>query len=65
MDYSLLATNRRGLAFVTVFEGLHKSRSAGCAGRQWPIARALGDERYAGLARTTYEIWARGALHFG
>ena len=64
MDYSLIATDRRGEAFITVFEGLHKSHSHGCAGRQWPIAMALGDKRYRGLARTTYEIWAEHALGF-
>jgi hypothetical protein len=65
MDFSLIATDRRGEAFVTIFEGLHKARSGSCAGRQWVIATALGDERFAGLARTTYEIWARQAFQFG
>ena len=62
MDYSLLATNRRGEAFVTPFEGLHKGRSLACAGRQWVLATAFGDERFRGLSSTVYEIWARGIL---
>lgn len=65
MDYSLLATNRHGEAFVTVFEGLHKAGSRQCVGRQWVICTALGDARYRALARTTYELWAQGALGFG
>jgi len=62
MDYSRFATNRRGEAFVTTFEGLHKARTLGCAGRQWPIAAALGEARFRPLARATYELWARTAL---
>lgn len=58
MDYSLLATNRRGEAFVTTFEGLHKAKTNQCTSRQWFLAMNLGDERFAGLARTTYGIWA-------
>ncbi|MCD6394369.1 MAG: hypothetical protein J7M40_12775 [Planctomycetes bacterium] len=65
MDYSLVATNRHGEAFVTIFEGLHKSRSRQCAGRQWPIACALGDAKYIGLARTTYELWVEETLGNG
>jgi len=63
-DFSLVATNRRGEAFITPFEGLRKSHSLSCAGRQWPMARALGDERFQGLARTTYELWVKHALDF-
>lgn len=62
MDYSLLASNRRGEAFVTTFEGLHKAHSLACAGRQWVMAAVLGDERFAGLARSTYEIYADGII---
>ena len=63
-DFSLVATNRRGEAFITTFEGLHKSHSLSCAGRQWPIAKALGDDRFQPLARTTYELWVKSALDF-
>jgi len=64
-DFSLVATNRRGEAFVTTFEGLHKSHSQSSAGRQWPMAKALGDKRFRGLARTTYELWVKNALDLG
>ncbi len=65
MDYSLIATNRHGISFITLFEGLHKVRSYACASRQWTIATALGDQRFASLGRTTYEIWTTHALDFG
>ena len=61
-DYALMATNRRGEALVTPFETLRKSKSLAAAGRQWAIAAALGDERFQGLVRTTYEKWALAAL---
>jgi hypothetical protein len=61
-DYALMSTNRRGEALVTPFETLRKSKSLACAGRQWAIATALGDQRFQGLARTTYENWALAAL---
>jgi len=64
MDYSLLVTNRRGECFVTTFEGLHKARTLYAAGRQWQIATVLGEERFRGLARSTYEIWADGVVKF-
>lgn len=68
MDHACVTTNRRGEAFCTTFEGLHKSATLSAAGRQWPIAARLalahGDERFAGLARTTYERWADHALTF-
>ena len=64
-DYSLLATNRRAEAFCTTFEGLHKSGTLGCVGRQGPMAAALGDERFRPLARTTYEVWVRKVTALG
>ena len=64
MDYSLRVTTRRGECFVSTFEGLHKARTLYAAGRQWLLAAALGDERFRGLARSTYEIWADGVVKF-
>lgn len=64
-DYALLASNRHGEAFVTTFEGLHKSRTTGSAAREWPMLAALGDERFHELARATYEIWVSEALEEG
>lgn len=63
-DFSLMATNRRGEAFCTTFEGLHKSSTLGCVDRQWPMACALGDDRFKDLARRTYELWVKSALNF-
>lgn len=63
MDFSMLATGRRGEAFVTCFEGLHKARSLACAGRQWVCGAALGDVRFAGLARRAYEIYSEGIIN--
>ena len=64
-DFSLLATNRRGEAFVATFEGLHKSRTSGPAGGQWPLMLALDDPRCHALGRATYELWAKEAVGLG
>lgn len=61
-DYALTATDRFGAAFVTCFEGLHKSASLACAGRQWVTATVLGDERFRGLARRAYEVYMDGLI---
>lgn len=62
MDYALLATTRRGECFVAVFEGLHKTATLSCAGRQWVCAAGLGDARFRGLARRAYAVYAEGLI---
>jgi hypothetical protein len=57
MDYELISTTSRGDAFTTPFEGLYKISQGSCAAWHWPIALALGDERFLPLANATYDYW--------
>jgi hypothetical protein len=63
-DYSCKATNRWGEAFVSTFEGLHKSRILGCAELQWVMAVALGQQRFRNMAAAAYRLWLPQALDF-
>jgi hypothetical protein len=57
MDYELLSTNSRGDAFTTPFEGLYKIGQGSSAPWVWPIAAALGDEKFMPIANATYDFW--------
>ncbi len=57
MDYELISTTSRGDAITTPFEGLYKISQGSCAAWHWPIALALGDERFMPLANATYDYW--------